>query len=105
MPTRLALLAAIALALPPAALGGSDSARLLVSATVVRSVQVSLSPGAAGSAALRVSTSAGAAWSASVDPAAGAPGVGLSRSALDPSYVVVTVLADGPLPPEREAAP
>ncbi|HEY6003921.1 MAG TPA: hypothetical protein VIV57_13675 [Anaeromyxobacter sp.] len=101
MPTRLALLAALALALPPAAMGGSGTARLLVSATVVRSVHVSVSAGAAGSAALGVSTSSGAAFSASVDAAAGAPGVGVAPSAIDPTYVVVTVLADGPLLPER----
>jgi hypothetical protein len=104
MRKRLALLAAIAAALPAAASAGSAAARLLVTANVVRSVQVSVSVDGVGSAALRVRTSGGAAWSADVAAAAGASGIALSPSAADPSYVVVTVLPDAP-PPEAAASP
>jgi hypothetical protein len=102
---RLALAAALALATPPAALGETGTARLLVTATVVRSVQVSVSEESSGSAALHLKTSDGAAWSADALAAADVPGVGVSRSARDPSYVVVTVLADAPLSPRAAARP
>src|SRR5574341_1133326 len=98
MTVRLALVSALALAAPPAALGETTTARLLVSATVVRSVQVSVREEAGGSAALRVQTSDGASWAAAVLAAPGVPGIGVSRSTTDPSYLVVTVLADGPFP-------
>jgi hypothetical protein len=102
MKVKLALLAALALAAPPAASGRSNEARLLVSATVVRTVRVSVVEGAAGAGAVSVSIAGGGAWSAPVEAAAGTAG-GAERSAADPSYVVVTVLADGPLPARREA--
>ena len=76
-----------------------------MSATVVRSVQVSVSEESSGFAALHVQMSDGAAWEADVMAAAGVPGVGVSRSSTDPSYLVVTVLADAPLPAGAVAPP
>jgi hypothetical protein len=106
MSKRLALLAALLLAAPPAASGGSGAARLLVSATVVRTVRVSVTEGAARTAALSVRTIGGASWSAgalcpSSGTGAGAAvpaAFGVERYAADPTYLVVTVLADAPLP-------
>jgi hypothetical protein len=103
VPTRLALLAVLLLATPAAAAAGNGTATLLVSANVVRSVQVSVSGAGPADAALRVRTSGGGSWSGGIAAARGVPGVGLSACGADPSYVVVTVLADAPFPAAGEA--
>ncbi len=92
MAARSAALAALLLLAPAFAAGGDRTARLVVTANVVRSVQVSVAGGGAG-ALLRVRTQ-DATWSASLEAAAGEPGVLLAPSAKDPRYLVVTVLAD-----------
>jgi hypothetical protein len=106
----LAIAAALLLAVPPAASGGTGAARLLVSATVVRTLRVSVTEGASGTAALRVRTVGGGAWSVpalslsngpalrlSASGGAAVPaGVGVAPYAADSSYVVVTILADAP---------
>jgi hypothetical protein len=102
---RTALLAALFLAMPAAAAGASGAARLLVSANVVRSVQVSVSGATARSASLRVRTPTGGVWSSDVARATGVPGIGLSAYAADPAYVVLTVLADAPFPPDGQLPP
>lgn len=92
--SMLAALAALLLAAPAATPGAGAAAKLRVSATVVRSMEVSVSADASGGA-LRIRTAGGEAWSASLASAA-ASGLALARHAEDARYVVVTVLADAP---------
>jgi hypothetical protein len=87
-------LAALVLLLAPfAGAAGERSGRLQVSATVVRSLEVSVSGDAAG-AALRVRTSAGGGWAAPLAAAVRAGAVRVVPSEEDPGAVVVTILAD-----------
>ncbi|HET7823804.1 MAG TPA: hypothetical protein VFK90_00660 [Anaeromyxobacter sp.] len=107
---RLALLSALLLGAPPVASGGTEVVRLGVSATVVRTVRVSVAEGTAGTASLSVRTVGGTAWAAtalSLSKSTGAdpvPGVRITPYEADPSYLVVTVLADAPAAAGGEAS-
>lgn len=93
-----AALLALCLGSAPHARAGSATARLVVSASVVRSVSVSVSAGAdARTSGLEVRTTAGAIFSGSLADAARAPGLALSTHPADPRYLVLTVHADAPL--------
>jgi hypothetical protein len=89
----LAALAAIAL-LSPAAMPG-QTAKLQVSATVVRSMAVSVDGDASGGT-LRVRTPRGAVVSAPL-AAAARGGVSFAPHAEDPRFVVMTVHLDAPV--------
>lgn len=102
---RTVLLAALLLATPAAPAGASGAARLLVSANVVRSLQVSVSGATARGASLRVRTAEGGVWSSDVAAATGVRGIELSACEADSSYVVLTVLADAPFPPDGPLPP
>jgi hypothetical protein len=91
----LAALLAVALSAPAAA---SSGARLTVSATVVRSVAVSVQVGPASQPVISIRTAGGSTFSTSLSSApSGVQATARPAVAGEPAYLVVTVLADASL--------